>query len=147
MRSIDETINQALRPIADAVSNFIFFEITIFGTSFPLIVAWLVAAALFFTIYFRFINFWGFRHAFQLLRGDFSNPNDTGEISHFQALSTALSGTVGIGNIGGVAILITLGGPGAMFWMVVAGFLGMACLLYTSPSPRDRTRSRMPSSA
>jgi len=126
MGSIDETINQALRPIADALSNFIFFEITIFGTSFPLIVMWLVVAAAFFTIYFNFINFRGFKHAFQLVRGDFSNPNDAGEISHFQALTTALSGTVGIGNIGGVAILITLGGPGAVFWMVVAGLLGMA---------------------
>jgi len=87
---------------------------------------WLVIAALYFTIYFRFINFRGFGHPFRLLRGDYDDPDSVGEISHFQALTTALSGTVGIGNIGGVAIVITIGGPGAFFWMVMAGILGMA---------------------
>ena len=126
MEKIDDLINQALRPIADALRQFVFYEVTIFGSSFPLIVMWLILAAVFFTIYFNFINIRGFTHALRLVRGDYSSPGDKGEISHFQALTTALSGTVGIGNIGGVAIVITIGGPGALFWLVVAGFLGMS---------------------
>lgn len=126
MENLQASLNQLLRPIADALNSFIFFEIDILGVSFPLIVMWLIVAALFFTIYLGFINLRGFGHAIRLLRGDYSDPNDEGQISHFQALSTALSGTVGIGNIGGVAIVITLGGPGALFWLVVAGFLSMS---------------------
>lgn len=126
MEQIDELINGALGPIADALSRFIFYEITIFGISFPWIVMWLVIAAAFFTIYFKFLNLRGFSHAFKLLRGDYGSADDKGEISHFQALTTALSGTVGIGNIGGVAIVISIGGPGALFWLVVAGFLSMS---------------------
>ena len=126
MIQIDETINQALRPLADGLSQFIFYEITIGGISFPWIVMWLIVAAVFFTVYFNFLNLRGFGHAFRLLRGDYSSAKDEGEISHFQALATALSGTVGIGNIGGVAIVITIGGPGAFFWMVLAGLLSMS---------------------
>jgi len=126
LKGIDQVINEAMLPISEALKSFIFYEVELFGTSFPLIVMWLILAAAFFTCYFKFINLRGFKHAFELLRGDYSDPNDKGEISHFQALSTALSGTVGIGNIGGVAIVITIGGPGAFFWMVVAGLLGMA---------------------
>lgn len=92
----------------------------------PFIVVWLVFGALFFTIKMRFINFRGIKHAFELLRGKFDDPNNKGEVSHFQALTTALSATVGLGNIAGVAIAITLGGPGATFWMICAGILGMA---------------------
>lgn len=123
---MDEFINQALGPITDALNRFIFFEISIFGSGMPLIVLWLVTAAVFFTIYFGFLNFRGFGHAIRLLRGDFDEEEDTGELSHFQALTTALSGTVGIGNIGGMAIVISLGGPGAVFWLIVAGLLGMS---------------------
>ena len=125
-KKIDETINQVLRPIADAVSQFIFFEIQLFGADVPLIVLWLMAGAIFFTFYFQFLNIRGIRHAFRLLRGDYSDSKDTGELSHFQALATALSGTVGIGNIGGMAIVISLGGPGAVFWLIMAGLLGMS---------------------
>ena len=71
----------------------------------PLIVLWLIGAAIFFTGYFKFLNLRGFKHAFQLLRGDYSKPDNEGELTHFQALSTAVSGTVGIGNIAGVAIV------------------------------------------
>jgi AGCS family alanine or glycine:cation symporter len=92
----------------------------------PFIVIWLVGGALFFTIRMRFINARGVRHAISLVRGDYENPNDEGEVSHFQALTTALSATVGLGNIAGVAVAITLGGPGATFWMVICGLLGMA---------------------
>ena len=73
-----------------------------------------------------FVNIRGFKHAIQLVRGDYADPNSPGEVSHFQALATAVSGTVGIGNIGGVAIAVTVGGPGATFWLIVAGFLGMS---------------------
>ena len=123
---IDEMIDEALRPIADAFSQFIFYEITLFGAGVPLIVLWLIGAALFFTLYFNFLNFRGMTHAFRLIRGDYSKKNATGELSHFQALTTALSGTVGIGNIGGMAIVISLGGPGAVFWLIIAGLLGMS---------------------
>jgi AGCS family alanine or glycine:cation symporter len=96
------------------------------GTAVPLIVAWLVVAAAFFTIYFKFISLRAFKHAIELIRGDYSNPNDAGEVSHFQALATAVSGTVGLGNIAGVAVAISLGGPGATFWMILAGLMGMS---------------------
>jgi len=73
-----------------------------------------------------FINLRGFKHAIELVRGDYADPNSHGEVSHFQALATAVSGTVGIGNIGGVAVAVTVGGPGATFWLILAGFLGMS---------------------
>lgn len=92
----------------------------------PAMVLWLIIAATFFTLYFRFVNVRGFMQGLRLIRGDYSNPRDKGEVSHFQALATALSGTVGLGNIAGVAIAIGIGGPGATFWMVVAGLLGMS---------------------
>ena len=74
----------------------------------------------------KLINFRGFIHAVGLIKGDYDDPNDKGEVSHFQALTTALSATVGLGNIAGVAIAISIGGPGATFWMIVAGLLGMS---------------------
>lgn len=94
----------------------------------PFIVVWLVLGAAFFTIRMRFINFRGVRHAIDLVRGKFSDPDkkEVGEVSHFQALTTALSATVGLGNIAGVAVAISLGGPGATFWMIIAGLIGMA---------------------
>ncbi len=94
-------------------------------TSVPLVVLWLVIAAVLFTIYMKFVNFRMFGHAIQVVRGKYSNPDDKGEVTHFQALSSALSATVGLGNIAGVAIAVSVGGPGATFWMVVAGLLGM----------------------
>ncbi len=92
----------------------------------PLVVLWLVTGAVFFTVYTRFINFRAFGHAVQVVRGKFTAPGDSGEVSHFQALTTALSATVGLGNIAGVAIAVSVGGPGATFWMIVAGLLGMS---------------------
>ena len=123
---IDETINAATAPIAELVGKIVFFKIPVFGAQLPLVVLWLVAGAVFFTFYMRFINIRGFKHAIELVRGDYANPKDTGEVSHFQALATAVSGTVGIGNIGGVAVAVTVGGPGATFWLIMAGFLGMS---------------------
>lgn len=92
----------------------------------PIIVFWLMMGAVFFTIRMKFINVRGLRHSIELIQGKYDNPKDRGEVSHFQALATALSGTVGLGNIAGVAVAITVGGPGATFWMIIAGFLGMS---------------------
>ncbi len=94
-------------------------------TNVPLVVIWLVVAAIVFTIYMRFVNVRLFGHAIAVVRGKYDDPDDEGEVSHFQALSSALSGTVGLGNIAGVAIAIMVGGPGATVWMIVAGLLGM----------------------
>ncbi len=91
----------------------------------PLVVT-LVGAGLLFTISLGFIQFRGFRHAIDVVRGKYDNPDDPGEISHFQALCTALSATVGLGNIAGVAFAIKAGGPGAVFWMILVGLVGMS---------------------
>ncbi len=96
------------------------------GTTFPWIVLWLVMGASVFTLYFGFVQFKHIRHSICLVKGDYSNTKDAGEVSHFQALATALSGTVGLGNIAGVAVAVSIGGAGATFWMIVAGLLGMA---------------------
>jgi alanine or glycine:cation symporter, AGCS family len=96
------------------------------GTSIPFVVAWLICAGVYLTIRMGFINLRGFFHAIQLVRGVYDKKEHTGDVSHFQALSSALSGTVGLGNIAGVAIAIGIGGAGATFWMIVAGFLGMS---------------------
>ena len=128
-QGIDALIDAAMRPLADGASSFIFFSIDMFGTPVPLIVLWLVAGGVFFTIYLRFINFRGFRHAIELVSGKHVQADDPGQISQFQALTTAVSGTVGIGNIAGVAVAISIGGPGATFWLIVAGLLGMSTKL------------------
>jgi len=96
------------------------------GLQLPIIVLWLVLGAVFFTFRYGFINIRAFFHAIQVTRGKFDNPDDPGEVSHFQALSSALSATVGLGNIAGVAVAVAAGGPGAVFWMVCAGFFGMS---------------------
>ena len=124
--SIDSTSNEITKPLAALIGDIVFYKITLFGAQLPLVVLWLVIGAVFFTIYTGFINLRGFKHAIQLVRGDFANPEHKGEVSHFQALATAVSGTVGIGNIGGVAVAVTIGGAGATFWMILAGFLGMS---------------------
>ncbi|MEO0650051.1 MAG: alanine/glycine:cation symporter family protein [Planctomycetota bacterium] len=94
----------------------------------PFAVVWLVIGATFFTLRMGFINLRGFKHAIDVVRGKFTDPNahEAGEVSHFQALTTALSATVGLGNIAGVAIAVSIGGPGATFWMIAAGLLGMS---------------------
>ena len=96
------------------------------GTNVLLAVVWLVCGAVFFTLRMGFINLRAFRHAIDVTRGCFSRPDDHGEVSHFQALTAALSATVGLGNIAGVAIAVSVGGPGATFWMILAGLLGMS---------------------
>ncbi len=123
-QSIDETVNQLFSSSTGWFVSFIFSPFP--GTSFPWIVGWLVIAATVFSFYFAFIQFRAFKHSISLVKGDYSDPNDAGEVSHFQALATALSGTVGLGNIAGVAVAVGIGGPGATFWMILAGLLGMA---------------------
>ena len=116
------------RWVVAPLESVIFFDVAFWSddTTIPIVVLWLILAAVFFTVRFQFVNLRAFRHAVDCARGHYSSPDDPGEISHFQALSAALSATVGLGNIAGVAVAVGLGGPGAVFWMVVAGFLGMS---------------------
>ena len=109
-----------------AVLFFDFWTPHYLGTSVPFVVVWLLAGAAFFTVRMGFINVRAFWHAIRLTKGDFDEPGQPGEVTHFQALASALSATVGLGNIAGVAIAIGTGGPGATFWMIVVGFLGMS---------------------
>lgn len=148
--------DQALGKVNDAVGSALFFNVT--GDAFragvfdekgrpvvdpatgkqkkktvevPFLVVFLLAGAIFFTIWYRLINVRGFRHAIDVVRGRYDDPKDTGEITHFRALTSALSATVGLGNIAGVAIAIQLGGPGAVFWMLITAFFGM-CAKFSS---------------
>ena len=122
---IDEAINAAVQPLTDAVSAFIFYAVPIGNAELPLIVLWLIIGAAFFTAYLGFINLRGFAHAVRIVSGRTDASGGDGEISHFQALTAAVSGTVGIGNIAGVAITVSIGGAGAIFWLILAGLLGM----------------------
>jgi alanine or glycine:cation symporter, AGCS family len=148
--TFSQRIDEAFTPLVDVLSKILFWDpVSALGfydkqmydaagepimnqegkpveAPLRLIVVWLIFGGLFFTIFLRFINIRAFKHAFALIRGRYDKPDDTGEVSHFQALTTALSATVGLGNIAGVAIGITIGGPGATFWMILAGFLGMS---------------------
>ena len=124
--TVDEKINAVMEPLTNAIMKVIFFQVSFAGVSVPFVLIWLLAGAIFFTFYFNVINIRGFGHALDVVRGKYDDPNDAGEVSHFQALTAALSGTVGVGNIAGVAFAVSLGGPGATFWMIVAGLLGMS---------------------
>ena len=149
--TIDEKIDAFFRPIADAVGSVVFYTISFGDKSVPLVLIVLILGALFFTFYFKFANFTLIKTAVKVVKGDYdaidhhtvdvaegdSTPGGDvfetigvesaeGEVSHFQALTAALSATVGLGNISGVAVAVALGGPGATFWMILAGFLGMA---------------------
>ncbi len=119
------TLNNALGMLNGWLGTVLFFDVFPGQAEFPFIVAWLVAGAVFLTVKMGFINFRLLGHSVAVLRGKYSRPDDVGEVSPFQALTTALSATVGLGNIAGVAIAIGIGGPGATFWMIVAGLLGM----------------------
>ncbi|WP_219416097.1 alanine/glycine:cation symporter family protein [Pseudonocardia nigra] len=126
LSSIEEAINSVFDPISNALGWFVFeLGFPVGGTVFPWIVGWLVLAGIVFTIYFGFVQFRSFKLATEIVRGKYTRNDEPGEIAHFQALSSALSGTVGLGNIAGVGVAVTIGGPGATFWMIVAGLLGM----------------------
>jgi len=143
---LDEKIDQAFQPISTFFSEKIFFEV---ADGVPFVLILLVLSALFFTIYFGFVNIRRFGTAINVVRGKYDeieshqgayegvavdgdirdtirDESEEGEVSHFQALATAVSGTVGNGNIAGVALAIALGGPGATFWMIICGLLGMS---------------------
>ena len=125
-KTLDEKINEAIAPLTELIFSVIFFApFSIAGKPIPFILVWLAGTALFLTVYFRLLNLRSFGIALKTVRGKYSKPNDPGEITHFQALTAALSATVGLGNIAGVAIAISKGGPGAAFWMIVIGLLGM----------------------
>lgn len=102
------------------------YVLTAYVGGAPIVVLWLSLGAIFFTVYMRFFNVWGFTHAVAVVRGKYDNPDEPGEVTHFQALASALSATVGLGNISGVTIAMTTGGPGAFFWMLACGVLGMS---------------------
>jgi len=104
----------------------VIFKVLFFSIGgFPLIVLWLIGGGVFFTLRMNFINLRAFRHAIDVAIGKYDDPEETGEVSHFQALATALSATVGLGNIAGSAIAVSVGGPGAIFWMTIGAILGM----------------------
>jgi AGCS family alanine or glycine:cation symporter len=139
MDTIFEQINGFL-------ASIFFFDIffgQVEGSSMPFIVAWLVAGGIFMTFRFGFINVRMFSHAFKILTGKYRTADDDGEITPFQSLTTALSATVGLGNIAGVAIAIAVGGPGATFWMIVAGFFGMT-LKFTEVTLAQIYREKRP---
>ena len=119
----DAALQRIFEPVTEVVEAIVFFEV---ADGVPFVLPWLIVGAMVFTVYMGFINVTGFKHALDVVRGKFDNPNDAGEVSHFQALTAALSGTVGVGNIAGVALAVTLGGPGATFWMILAGLIGMS---------------------
>ncbi|WP_236864038.1 alanine/glycine:cation symporter family protein [Brevibacterium daeguense] len=126
LSGVEEAVDSFLAPFVTAFSNIIFFPVAVGDFSFPIVVAWLIIGALVFTFYFGFVQFRGFKVALEVVRGKYSSKDDPGEVTHFQALASALSGTVGLGNIAGVGAAMAMGGPGATFWMIVAGLLGMA---------------------
>ena len=128
-KGLDQKIDEAFAPISDFFSNVVFFQVG----GYPFVILLLVGSAAFFTLYFGFPNIKYFSTAINVVRGkyddldnDESSDSKDGEVSHFQALATAVSGTVGNGNIAGVALAIALGGPGATFWMIICGLIGMS---------------------
>ncbi len=125
-KSIAARIDDTVGPIAKAFDKIIFFGIELTdGVVLPLVLVLLGVTAVFLTIYFKFINLRGFGIALRTARGKYTPADAPGEITHFQALSAALSATVGLGNIGGVAVAVGVGGPGATFWMIMMGLCGM----------------------
>lgn len=129
--TIDQKIDQAFKPVAESIGSIVFYAIPVNGVQVPIVLMVLLFGALFCTIYFGFPNITKIGLSLRTVSGRYTikkngDAVEAGEVSHFQALTTALSATVGLGNIAGVAIALSIGGPGATFWMIVAGFLGMA---------------------
>lgn len=122
--NIDAAIEKVVAPVSDKISAVMFFPVTIAGVQIPIIILWILVAGIFFTLYFKGISIWGLKHSVDILKHP--KKNDAGgEISPLGALMTALSGTVGLGCIAGVAISISIGGPGAAFWIMFGAILGM----------------------
>ena len=150
-KGVAEKINEGFKPIADAWGSFVFYPVNLGGgVQMPIVIIMLLSAGLLFTILFKFVNIILFPTSINIVRGKYDDVDHAtsdimagdptpsgdavetirvegeGEVSHFQALTAALSGTVGLGNIAGVAVALSLGGPGATFWMILAGLLGMS---------------------
>ena len=130
-----ESVNLGFDTVVPSLEAVLFCKVLPvgYGEDFPVVLLVLIFGGIFFTLRFGFINVRMFRHSIDVLRGRFDRPEDAGEVSHFQALTSALSATVGLGNIAGVAAAIAMGGPGAIFWMWMAAFFGMS-LKFTSCS-------------
>ena len=131
--NLDAVIDSLLSPVADKVSGFIFSYVTIGGVKVELLVALLISAAVYFTLRTGFIGFWGFKHAIKLITNNYKHNNPSGyqrkkrgELSSFQALSATISASAGIGNVAGSAAAVSIGGPGVIFWMIIAGLFSMA---------------------
>ncbi|AXI86948.1 D-alanine glycine permease [Streptomyces sp. ETH9427] len=124
--TIDDAVSDFFDPVATTVGDIVFYTVPVAGTDLPLIVAWLVIAGLVFTSWFGLIQARKLKLAFDVVRGRYDEKDSPGEVNHFQALTAAVSGTVGLGNIAGVAVAVSIGGPGATFWMILCGLLGMA---------------------
>lgn len=122
--NMDATIEKYVAPVSDKVASVMFFPITILGVQIPVIILWIIIAGLFFTFYFRWIGIWGLKHSFDVLSKPKGNGGE-GEITPLGALMSALSGTVGLGTIAGVAISISVAGPGVAFWIMFGAILGM----------------------
>ncbi|MEU3730447.1 alanine/glycine:cation symporter family protein [Streptomyces sp. NPDC033538] len=125
-QSVDEAVSEFFEPIAKWLGEVVFYTVPVGGADLPLIVAWLVVAGLVFTSWFGLVQVRKFRLAIDVVRGKYDEKGSAGEVNHFQALTAAVSGTVGLGNIAGVAVAVSIGGPGATFWMILCGLLGMA---------------------
>ncbi|MFH9175118.1 alanine/glycine:cation symporter family protein [Streptomyces albogriseolus] len=124
--TIDDAVSDFFDPVATTIGDIVFYTVPVAGTDLPLIVAWLVIAGLVFTARFGLVQARKLKLAFDVVRGRYDEKGSPGEVSHFQALTAAVSGTVGLGNIAGVAVAVSIGGPGATFWMILCGLLGMA---------------------
>ncbi|QQG35503.1 MAG: alanine:cation symporter family protein [Micavibrio aeruginosavorus] len=133
--SIDQKIDAMFKSFADVSEAILFYGVkfnvpdaagVMVEKSFPLILIWLMAAGLFFTAYLWFPNLRYFWHSFNVVRGKHEEPDAEGQINNFQALMASLAGTVGLGNIAGVAVAVSVGGPGAVVWMVMMAFIGMS---------------------
>lgn len=124
--TVNDFVENYVGRITDAIAAFIFTPISIFGAQVPIIILWILFAGIFFTFYLRGIPVWGFKHSLKVISEAKKDNGGDGEVSAFQALSTALSGTIGMGSIAGVAIAISIGGPGATFWILVGAIFGMS---------------------
>ena len=124
--TVNDFVENYVGKITDAIAAFIFTPISIFGAQVPIIILWILFAGIFFTFYLRGIPIWGFKHSLKVISEAKKDNGGDGEVSAFQALSTALSGTIGMGSIAGVAIAISIGGPGATFWILVGAIFGMS---------------------
>ena len=130
MENILASLDSILGTIVAWLASIILFD---FGMGVPLVVAVLLIGGIYYSFYFGWYSIRAFRHAIDVVRGVYDDPNDPGEISHFKALTSALSATIGLGNIAGVAVAIGTGGPGALLWMIITAIFGMSSKYISIP--------------